>query len=69
MDWSVAHKMLRFDPYNILWVTSQSINCHMALLSTMNYLLNIETTYINIGCKLHALAQAFDIYFAKQYFP
>ena len=35
----------------------------------MNYLLNIETTYINIGCKLHALAQAFDIYFAKQYFP
>jgi hypothetical protein len=31
---------LRFGPYNILWVTSWSINCHMAL-STMNYLLNI----------------------------
>jgi alpha-amylase/alpha-mannosidase (GH57 family) len=31
---------LRFGPYNILWVTSRSINRHMAL-STMNYLLNI----------------------------
>jgi hypothetical protein len=45
MDWSVTHKIvygtqLRFGPYNILWVTSRSINCHMAL-SAMNYLLNI----------------------------
>ena len=30
----------RFDPYNILWVTSPSIKCHMDL-SAMNYLLNI----------------------------
>jgi hypothetical protein len=44
MDRSVAHKIvygpqLRFSPYNIVWVTSRSINCHMAL-SAMNYLLN-----------------------------
>ena len=44
MDQSVTHKIvyepqLRFGPYNILWVTSRSINCHMAL-SIMNYLLN-----------------------------
>jgi hypothetical protein len=31
---------LRFGPYNILWVTSRSINYHMAR-SAMNYLLNI----------------------------
>ena len=36
-------------PYNILWVTSRSIKCHMTL-STMNYLLNIvqEETYFYI---------------------
>jgi hypothetical protein len=44
MDRSVTHKIvygpqLRFGPYNILWVTFRSINCHMAL-SAMNYLLN-----------------------------
>ena len=44
MDRSVTHKIvygpqLRFGPYNILWVTSRSINCHMAL-SAMNYLIN-----------------------------
>ena len=43
MDRSVANKIVygpqfRFGPYNILWVTSRSINCHMAL-SAMNYLL------------------------------
>jgi hypothetical protein len=32
---------LRFGPYNILWVTSRSINCHIALRA-MNYLLNNE---------------------------
>ena len=42
---SFTHKIvyepqLRFGPYNILWVTSRSINCHMAL-SAMNYLINI----------------------------
>jgi hypothetical protein len=31
---------VRFGPYNILWATSRSINCHMAP-STMNYLLII----------------------------
>ena len=31
---------LSFGPYNILWVTSRSINCHMAL-SAINYLINI----------------------------
>ena len=45
MDRSVTHKIvyepqLRFGPYNILWVTSRSINCHMALIA-MNYLINI----------------------------
>ena len=44
--WSVTHKIiygpqLRFGPYNILWVTSRSINCHTAL-SAMNYLLIIN---------------------------
>ena len=44
MDQSVTHKIvygsqLRFGPYNILWVTSRSINYHMAL-SAMNLLLN-----------------------------
>ena len=36
-------------PYNILWVTSRSIKCHMTL-STMNYLLIIvqEETYFYI---------------------
>ena len=29
-----------YSPYNILWVTDRSINCHMAL-SAMNYLYNI----------------------------
>jgi hypothetical protein len=45
MDRSVTHKIVyepqfRFGPYTILWVTSRSINCHMALLSAMNYLIN-----------------------------
>jgi hypothetical protein len=45
MERSVTHKLvygpqLPYGPYNILWVTSQFINCHMAL-SAMNYLLNI----------------------------
>jgi hypothetical protein len=44
MDRSVTHKIvygpqLRFSSYNILWVTSRSINCHMAL-SAMNYFIN-----------------------------
>jgi hypothetical protein len=47
MDRSVTHKIVhgpqpRFGPYSILWVTSRSINCHMAL-SAMNYLINILT--------------------------
>jgi hypothetical protein len=46
VDRSVTRKIvygsqLRFGPYNILWVTSRSINCHMAL-SAMNYLININ---------------------------
>jgi hypothetical protein len=45
MDWFVIHKIvygpqLRFGLYNILWVTSRSINCHMAL-SAMHYLINV----------------------------
>ena len=38
-----------FGPYNILWVTSRSINCHMTL-SAMNYLLIMiqEATYFYI---------------------
>ena len=38
-----------FGPYNILWVTSRSINCHMTL-SAMNYLLIIvqDETYFYI---------------------
>jgi hypothetical protein len=48
MDRSVTHKIvyepqLRFCPYNILWVTSRTIDCHMAL-SAMNYLLNIASS-------------------------
>ena len=43
MDRAVTHTIvygpqLRSGPYNILWVTSRSINFHMAL-SAMNYLL------------------------------
>jgi hypothetical protein len=42
MDRSVIHKIVygpqhHFGPYNILWVISQSINCHVAL-SAMNYI-------------------------------
>ena len=49
MERSVTHKIvygpqLRFGPYNILWVTSRSINCHM-VLSAMNYLLNINQDF------------------------
>jgi hypothetical protein len=45
--YSVTHKIvygpqLRFGSYNIVWVTSRSINCHMAL-SAMNYLLTVTT--------------------------
>jgi len=48
----VAHKILygpqlRFGPYNILLVTSRSINCHMAF-SAMNYLLNTTLAYTNV---------------------
>ena len=48
MDRSVTHKIvygpqLRFGPYNILWATTRSINCHMAL-SAMNYLLNVASS-------------------------
>jgi len=44
MDRSVTHKIvygpqLCFGAYNILWVTSRSINYHMAL-SAMNYLIS-----------------------------
>ena len=38
-------------PCNILWVTSRSINCHMAL-SVMNYLLNI---YMCVYCTVFTL--------------
>jgi hypothetical protein len=52
MDRSVTHKIvygpqLRFGPYNILWVTDRSINCHMAL-SAMNYLLIIIISENNL---------------------
>ena len=46
MDRSVTHKIV-YGPYNILRVTSRSINCHMAL-SAMNYLLIILGQYFNI---------------------
>jgi hypothetical protein len=47
MDWSVTHKIvygpqLRFGPYNILWVTSRSINCHMATFIKVLYLYTIH---------------------------
>ena len=49
MDRSVTREIvygpqLRFGPYNILWVTSRSINCHITL-SAMNYLLNISKAF------------------------
>ena len=37
----VYRPQLRFGSYNILWVTSRSINCTDMTLSAMNYLLNI----------------------------
>ena len=43
---------LRFGQYNILWVTSRSINCHMAL-SAMNYLLNNSFLVLTCGQHLH----------------
>ena len=51
MDRSVTHKIvygpqLRFSSYNILWVTSRSIKCHM-VLSAMNYLLNINSKILS----------------------
>ena len=60
MNRSVTHKIvygpqLRFDPYNILWVTSRSIN--MAL-SGMNYLLIINSQiaykgdYLSLVCAI-----------------
>ena len=59
MNRSVTHKIvyepqLRSSPYNILWVTSRSINCHMAL-STMNYLLNIiwHKFFSNMPCDIY----------------
>jgi len=53
MDRSVTHKIvygpqLRFGPYTILWVTSRSINCHMAL-SAMNYLINVVWSTPRMG--------------------
>ena len=55
MDRSVTHKIVYapqicFGPYNILWVTSRSMNCHMAL-SAMNYLLN--TIIVLLISKVH----------------
>jgi hypothetical protein len=46
-----------FGPYNILWVTSWAINCHMTL-SAMNYLLIIvqDETYFYIYCTRLAAA-------------
>ena len=46
MDRPVTYKLvyrsqLRFGSYNILWVTSRSINCTDMTLSAMTYLLNI----------------------------
>ena len=62
MNRSVTHKIvygpqLRFGPYIILWVTSRSINCHMAL-SAMNYLLIINSQiaykgdYLSLVCAI-----------------
>jgi hypothetical protein len=50
MDRSVTHKIvygpqLRVGPYDSLWVTSRSIDCHMALCA-MNYLLNMTLNQI-----------------------
>ena len=49
MDRSVTREIvygpqLQFRPYNILWVTSRSINYHI-ILSAMNYLLNISKAF------------------------
>jgi hypothetical protein len=54
MDRSVTHKIvygpqLRFGPYNILWVTFRSINCHMALNAKKEFEQNPEENIILIG--------------------
>ena len=64
MDRYVTHKIvygprLRFGPYNILWMTSQSINCHMTL-SAMNYLLNI-LQYWSIFYFVYGDFEAFNV--------
>jgi hypothetical protein len=77
MDRSVTHKIvygpqLRFGPYNnnIVWATSRSINCHMAL-SAMNYLINtvselfglhpmLKFSHIIINCDLRVSMLVFD---------
>ena len=53
-------------PYNILWVSSWSINCHMAL-SAMNYLLNnvintLDNTDQEIKTKRNKRRQYFKSY-------
>jgi hypothetical protein len=65
MDRSVTHKIvygpqLRFGPYNILWVTSRSINFHMAL-SAMNYLINIHVIII-----IHTYFVNFNVLITEQ---
>ena len=64
MNRSVTHKIvygpqLHFGPYNILWMTSWSMNCHMAL-SAMNDLLN--NIYITACKDQMKNAQIIDIY-------
>jgi hypothetical protein len=42
--------MVVYGPYTIVWVTSRSIHCHMAL-STMNYLINNKKYPVNAHLK------------------
>ena len=56
MDPSVTHKIvygpqLPFGPYNILWMTSRSMNCHMTL-SAMNYLINYKKYPVNATAQI-----------------
>ena len=62
--WQFMDRSVTFGPYNILWVTSWSINCHMAL-SAMNYLINIVIHY---GCILYSKSGSF-LYFRARYGP
>ena len=68
MDRSVTHKIvygpqLRFGPYNILWVTSRSINYHMAL-NAMNYLINIHVIIIIHTCTY--IFENFNVFITEQ---